>query len=129
MSVEKYCKVINRYEDKISELFVSEESLDKFLESDDVMSKIYSFVLFLTHYAKNYCFLEEGQLLRDAYKIQDIPTVIVNGRYDMLCPPIYAYRLHKKLPKSKLIIAEKAGHWMGEKPIESELLKAMRGFE
>jgi len=35
----------------------------------------------------------------------------------------------KRLPKSKLIIAEGAGHWMGDKPVESALLKAMREFE
>jgi hypothetical protein len=33
------------------------------------------------------------------------------------------------LPKSKLVIAERAGHWMGEKTIEEALLKAMREFE
>ena len=77
----------------------------------------------------NGCFLEDGQLLRDAYKIKDIPTIIVNGRYDILCPPGYAYQLHKKLPNSKLIIAEKAGHLETEKSIERELLLAMREFE
>ena len=35
---------------------------------------------------------------------------MINGRYDMLAPPITAYRLHKLLPKSKLIIVEAAGH-------------------
>ena len=62
-------------------------------------------------------------------RIQEIPTIIVNGRYDIVCPPVTAYRLHKKLPKSKLIIVEKAGHLMTEKPIEKELLKNMREFE
>ena len=53
----------------------------------------------------------------------------MNGRYDVVCPPIFAYRLHKKLPASKLIIAEEAGHSMNEKPIQGELLKAMVEFE
>ena len=44
----------------------------------------------------------------------------------MICPPITAYRMHSRLPKSKLIIVERSGHSMSEKPIEKELLKAMQ---
>ncbi|MBN2412269.1 alpha/beta hydrolase, partial [candidate division KSB1 bacterium] len=62
-------------------------------------------------------------------KISHIPIILINGRYDMYCPPVTAYRLHKMLPKSQLIIVERAGHWMGEKPIEKELIKAMKNFE
>jgi pimeloyl-ACP methyl ester carboxylesterase len=47
----------------------------------------------------------------------------------MVCPPITAYELHDRLPNSKLFIAESSGHWMGEKQIERELLKAMLKFE
>jgi pimeloyl-ACP methyl ester carboxylesterase len=47
----------------------------------------------------------------------------------MYCPPVTAYRLHKMLPKSQLFIVESAGHWMGDKPIEKELIKAMMKFE
>ena len=68
-------------------------------------------------------------MFRDEVKIRDIPVVMVNGRYDVVCPPITAYRLHKKLPKSKLVIAENSGHWMGEPEIESALIDAMREFE
>jgi proline iminopeptidase len=47
----------------------------------------------------------------------------------MICPPDAAYDLHKKLPASRLIIAESAGHWMGEPPMEQALLRAMKAFE
>ncbi|KPK75110.1 MAG: hypothetical protein AMJ89_04800, partial [candidate division Zixibacteria bacterium SM23_73] len=81
------------------------------------------------YYMANDCFLKEDQLFKQAHKIRDIPLIMVNGRYDMICPPITAYRLHRKLPKSKLIIAERSGHWMGEKNIEKAMLEAMRDFE
>jgi proline iminopeptidase len=81
------------------------------------------------YYVANNSFLEEGQLLRDAHKIQHIPISIVNGRYDMVCPPYTAFELHKKLTGSKLIIVEEAGHLQNEKPIETELLKAMNDIE
>jgi proline iminopeptidase len=77
----------------------------------------------------NGCFFEPGQLLRDTDKIKNIPTVLVNGRYDMICPPFNAYRLHKRLNNSELIIVEEAGHSMNEQPIEQALLSAMRKFE
>jgi proline iminopeptidase len=81
------------------------------------------------HYMANACFLEEGQLLRDADKLKDIPVTIINGRYDMICPPIAAYQLHKRLAKSKLIIVEEAGHSEGEEGTTRELLKAVAEFE
>jgi len=124
---EKYSKLWTKYEYKISALEVP----DRFLEGIDKGSpeEFLSFGLFENYYMTNGCFLEEGQLLRDTDKIRDIPAILINGRYDMICPPVTAYLLHQKLPKSKLVIAEKAGHWMGDKPIEKALLEAMREFE
>ena len=126
---EEYTKLVSRYEHKVSGLNVSEESLDEYYGLEENMGEIYTSSLLEHYYASNGCFLEEGQLLRDTHRIQNIQTIIVNGRYDVICPPIFAYRLHKKLPASKLIIAEEAGHSMSEKPIQRELLKAMVEFE
>lgn len=81
------------------------------------------------HYAANNIFLEEGKLLREAHKLKDIPVTIINGRYDMTCPPVTAYRLHKLLPKSKLIIVEEAGHSEAEPGTTHALLKAVAEFE
>ena len=126
---ERYSKVWTHYEFKIGSLEESDEFINEYLQTDDVMDHIYAFALLENFYMTNHCFLEEGQLLRDAYKIKDIPTIIINGRYDMVCPPITAYRLHQKLPNSRLVIAEGAGHWMGDKPIEKAMLQAMREME
>ncbi len=116
-----------KYEYKVSTLETPEELL-KSLDHEDP-EQFYAFALFENYYMANGCFLEEGQLLRNAEKISDIPIILVNGRYDMVCPPISAFRLHKKLPQSKLVIVESAGHWMGDPPVERALLKAMREFE
>jgi proline iminopeptidase len=121
----KYSRVWAEYELKLSSLKFPDEAMDHIFKEFDP----YAFALLENFYMANNCFLEEGQLLRDAHKISDIPLVMVNGRYDMVCPPITAYRLHQKLPKSKLIIAEASGHWMGEKGIEKAMLEAMRDFE
>jgi proline iminopeptidase len=62
-------------------------------------------------------------------KIAHIPTFMVNGRYDVICPSRNAYRLHELLPKSELVIAEAAGHLLGERAIKRALRKAMKSFE
>ncbi len=81
------------------------------------------------HYASNAYFLEEGQLLRDADRLKGIPAIIINGRYDMICPPITASRIHKAMPKSKLVIVEEAGHSEAEPGTTAALLNATRHFE
>jgi len=126
---EYIAKLINRYEYKACGLHIKDEILDKYYGSEENIEHIYTNALLEIYYVANRCFLEEGQLLRNAHRIQHLPVIIVNGRYDMVCPPYTAYKLHKKLPRSKLIIVEEAGHKQSEKPNEIELLKAMREFE
>jgi proline iminopeptidase len=126
---ERFAKLYSRYEYKACGLNMKDEDLDEYYGTESNFDDIYTNALIEIYYATNHCFLEEGQLLRDIERIQDIPTIIVNGRYDIVCPPYTAYRLHKKLTKSKLIITEESGHLLSEKPNERELLKAVHEFE
>ena len=82
-----------------------------------------------TFYIVRECFLEEGQILRDIGRIQHIPTVILNGRYDLMTPPVVAWKLHKALPKSEIWFIEAAGHSGGEAGIQDALVRAVRRFE
>ena len=81
------------------------------------------------HYAVNGFFLPNDQLLQNTNKLKNIPVTIINGRYDITCPPVTAWRLHKKLPKSKLVIVEEAGHSESEPGITQALLEAVAEFE
>ena len=117
-----------KYEFKLSGLEIADETVNDEVDRYGPRAA-HVFGLFENHYMANRCFLEEGQLFRDADKILKIPTILVNGRYDMICPPVTAYRLHQLLPNSRLVIAEQAGHWMGEPPIEEALIAAMKSFE
>ncbi|HXS15286.1 MAG TPA: alpha/beta fold hydrolase, partial [Candidatus Saccharimonadales bacterium] len=54
------------------------------------------------HYLLQNCFVPEGYIWKNIYKLRGIPTTIIHGRYDMICQPQNAYLLHKKLKKSKL---------------------------
>ncbi len=81
------------------------------------------------HYFVNRGFFDvDDQLLRDAGKIRHIPTVIVQGRYDMVCPMRSAWELHQRLPKSKLVVVGDAGHSAFEAGIAKALRAAADGF-
>ena len=126
----RYAKAWTRYEVRIGALLPSTDYLAQLEEPTPAMAKVvYTLGLFENYYMAHGCFLEEGQLWRDIGRIRDIPVTLVNGRYDTICPPVTAYRLHGELPKSTLVIAEGAGHWMGDRPIERALLEAARRME
>jgi proline iminopeptidase len=114
-----------RYEGKVAFLEISEETVNGWFEFWNPLA----FSVIENYYMANLCFFEEGQLLNNADKLADIPVILVNGRYDLICPPINAYKLHKKLPKSKLYIVEKAGHSASEPLIQAKLVEAAKSFE
>lgn len=78
------------------------------------------------HYFINGGFLEyDGQIIDQIDKISHIPGVIVQGRYDMICPPVSAYKLAKAWPKADLRMIPVAGHALSEPGISAELVKVM----
>ncbi len=80
------------------------------------------------HYFVNGGFLSEDQQILHPVqmaKIAKIPGVIVQGRYDMICPPVSAYRLAQMWPKSKLTLVGRAGHALSEPGISAELTRSM----
>ena len=88
-----------------------------------------AFALIENHYFVNKGFLDnENQLLDNVDIIRDIPAVIIQGRYDTVCPPTTAYELHSRWPASDLIIAPFSGHSALEEEITHELIKATNKF-
>jgi len=75
------------------------------------------------HFMVNYCFLSDNQLLNDCHKISHIPTTIIHGRYDIVCPFDNAWLLHQALPNSTLITTI-AGHASVEPETAHHLLEA-----
>ena len=81
------------------------------------------------HYFKNNGFLDEDQqILNRMDRIKDIPGVIVQGRFDMICPPISAYRLSEKWSRARLTMVGRAGHALSEPGISAELVRSMDRF-
>ena len=88
-----------------------------------------AFALIENHYFVNKGFLEhENQLLDNIDVIRDIPAIIVQGRYDVVCPPTTAYELHLKWPEADLKIAPFSGHSAFEKEITHLLIEATNKF-
>jgi proline iminopeptidase len=77
------------------------------------------------HYFLNNRYEPEDQLLRRMDRVARIPAIIVQGRYDLLCPPITATQLHQAWPGSRLIMVEDAGHSAAEQGIRSALVTIM----
>ena len=76
------------------------------------------------HYFMHDSFMQENQLLRDAYKLKDVPGVIIQGRYDMVCPFESAWALSKAWPQAELQIVADAGHSAAEPGITAALVTA-----
>lgn len=76
------------------------------------------------HYFVNRGFMDEGQLLRDAHRLTDIPGVIVQGRYDVCTPAVSAWDLHKAWPRADFHLIPDAGHAFDEPGILRQLLAA-----
>jgi proline iminopeptidase len=122
---DRYARIWFRYEGRIALLKRSDEMIEAILRDYNP----YAAALLENDYMANACFLEEGQLLKNAGRLAGIPMVIVNGRYDMICPPAAADQLHRLLPQSTLVIVPDAGHAAFEPGIQAELVKTMRRFE
>ncbi len=81
------------------------------------------------HYFVNKGFLAtEDQLLQNCGQIRHLPIVIVQGRYDVVCPMVSAWELHQALPESELIVVPDAGHSMTEPGICGALIEASDRF-
>ena len=72
-----------------------------------------AFARVVTHYWSNGCFLDDGQLLRDAHRLAGIPGVMVHGRYDVSGPLDVAWQLAKVWPAGELVVLDDAGHGGG----------------
>ncbi len=114
-----------RWEMATSRLFPDPEYLDKAEDLDFAVA----FARIECHYFINAIFVEEAHILNNASQIQHIPTTIIQGRYDMVCPPRSAWQLHKALPDSKLVMVPDAGHSMGEVSIARELVAATNAIQ
>lgn len=80
------------------------------------------------HFFRNNGWFTPGQLIAEAPKLAGIPTVIVQGRYDICTPAITAWDLHQALPEAEFVLIEDAGHAFDEPGILDALITATDKF-
>lgn len=90
-----------------------------------VESAAYAMARIEVHYFRNNRYTPDDYLFTRLDRIAHIPTTIVQGRYDLLCPPMTALQLHEALPRSRLIVVEDAGHSATEPGIRSALVTTL----
>mgnify|MGYP001455527831 FL=1 len=112
----KACKEWSLWEGRSSCLYHTLDVVNAFDECSVSLARIES------HFFVNDCFIEENQIIKNIDKISHIPCTIVHGQYDVVCPIRQAYDLNQVYPKSRLIIAEDAGHSLLEPTISKEIL-------
>ena len=115
----KAAKAWSNWEASTSNLIYNKKLLHQF--NNEKIAE--AFARIECHYFINKGFFKsDGWLLDNIDKIKKIPTIIVQGRYDVVCPMKSAWDLHNKLPKSKLVIVPDSGHSMLENGIQKVLI-------
>ncbi|MDB5640239.1 MAG: pip [Bradyrhizobium sp.] len=77
------------------------------------------------HYFQNDCFMKPGQLLAQSRKLDRIHGLIVQGRYDLLCPPATSHALAAAWPGSEVRVVEGAGHSLYDRGVRDAVMKAI----
>ena len=113
------------YEGSCSTLLPSPETVDYF--AGDVVAL--GLARMEAHYFKHDVFLPENALLENAHRLRGIPGVIVQGRYDVVCPPISAHELARAWPDAEYEIIRDAGHSAWEPGICAALVAACERFK
>mgnify|MGYP001315456404 CR=1 FL=1 len=80
------------------------------------------------HYFVNNMFVSDDYFLGQIDRVRHLPGIVVQGRYDMVCPPVTAFQLYSEWPKLDLKLVPDAGHSAMEPTIRSELIKATNTF-
>jgi proline iminopeptidase len=81
------------------------------------------------HYFVNRGFLAEDELIGNLHRIRHLPCTIVQGRYDIVCPPVTADALAQAWPEAEYVVVPDAGHSVREPGITRELLAAVRRLQ
>ena len=115
----------SRYEGSCISLLPNPNIVDEF-GSD---AKALSLARLECHYFTHRVWLEPDQLLRDVGRVRDIPAAIVQGRYDIVCPPRSADDLARAWPEARYIIVPDGGHAVTEPGIARALVEVAEGFK
>ncbi|HEY8184481.1 MAG TPA: prolyl aminopeptidase [Pyrinomonadaceae bacterium] len=113
------------WEGSTSKLFFDPATIEKFADPEFALA----FARIECHYFMNNAFFNsENYLIENVESIRHIPSVIVQGRYDVVCPIVSAWDLHRAWPEAQLHIVPDAGHSISEPGIIDALVEATDSF-
>jgi len=113
------------WEGSTSKLFFDPAMIEKFADPEFALA----FARIECHYFMNNAFFKsDNYLIENVEKIRQIPSVIVQGRYDVVCPIMSAWELHRAWPEADLHIIPDAGHSISEPGIIDALVEATDNF-
>ena len=115
----------DRYEGACSTLLPGNDPTPKF-DSDAAALAI---ARIEAHYFVHDAFLQEGELLAGLPRIRHLPCTIVQGRYDIVCPPVTADMLARAWPDAEYVVVPDAGHSVREPGITRELVAAVKRMQ
>jgi len=115
----------DRYEGACTTLLPAADPLSRF----DGDTAALAIARIEAHYFVNRGFLAPGQLLDGVAKIRHLPCTIVQGRYDIVCPPVTADALARAWPEAEFVVVPDAGHSVREPGIMRELVAAVRRMQ
>lgn len=113
------------YEGACSTLLPSPETVASFGED----RKALGLARIEAHYFTHHVYTAENDLIRRIDRIRNIPAVIVQGRYDMVCPIVTADELSRAWPEARYTVVPDAGHSAMEPGIRSQLVAATESFK
>lgn len=119
-------RIFIKYDLTASFLINAKEKVEKIMENDNIVLGVGRI---FTHYCKNKFFLEKNELINNLYKIEKLPAIIINGRYDNVTKVKSGYELHQNWPSSKLIIVQDAGHSAFEPGTALQLIYASKKMQ
>lgn len=112
-------KAFMEYDTKCATLVPDADSVEAIKRNDELSLNLAKTFL---HYAKNHFYLFQNQLLEQTPRVSHLPCLIIQGRYDVICPPIGAYALFQKWDNSTLWMVSLGGHAASEPPFTSSLI-------
>jgi len=115
----------DRYEGACSKLLPTLDTLPSF-DSD---ASALAIARIEAHYFVHRAFLGDDELLRNLGRIRHLPCTVVQGRYDVICPPVTAERLTRAWPDAEYIVVPDAGHSVREPGIARELVAAVKRMQ
>lgn len=108
------------YEGACSSLLPNYETIT----TDDQKNHALALARIEAHFFKNSVFTKEKSLLNSIESLRSIPTTIIQGRYDVICPIKTAHKLHQLWPEAEYIVVPDAGHSALDAPLRSRLIEA-----